>query len=92
MATIKHGVIYEYDKIAADNDKRGQRADGVFYVSETQFGLLENFILSNKSDGENSVEVMRLQLRRTSLKVIPSGRVLFCGTGLAKYLLYPWAI
>ena len=61
MATIKHGVIYEYDKIAADNDKRGQRDDGVFYVSETQFGLLENFILSNKSDGENSVEVMRLQ-------------------------------
>ncbi len=57
---VKSKVIYEYDKIAADSDKRG-REQNVLYISQKQFDLLENFILSNKNDGENTTEVMRLQ-------------------------------
>ena len=56
MAKTK--VIYEYDKIAAGE---GRGTDGVLYISQKQFDLLENFILSNKNDGENTTEVMRLQ-------------------------------
>lgn len=55
-------VIYEYDKITADDHKRG-KDKGVLYISQKQFNLLENFILSNKKDGENTTEVMRLQSR-----------------------------
>lgn len=56
MAKAK--VIYEYDKIAAGE---GKGTDGVLYISKKQFDLLENFILSNKNDGENTTEFMRLQ-------------------------------
>ena len=55
----KSKVIYEYDKIAAGE---GKGTDGVLYISKKQFDLLENFILSNQNDGENTTEVMRLQL------------------------------
>lgn len=54
----KSKVIYEYDRIAAGE---GEGADDV--LSKKQFDLLENFILSNKKDGENTTEVMRLQSR-----------------------------
>ena len=54
----KSKVIYEYDKIAAGE---GKGTDGVLYISKKQFDLLENFILSNKNDGENTTEFMRLQ-------------------------------
>ena len=57
----KTKVIYEYNKIAADDDRKGSRDNDILYISKKQFDLLENFILSNKNDGENTTEVMRLQ-------------------------------
>lgn len=57
----KSNVIYEYDKIAADDDRKGNRDNDILYISKKQFDLLENFILSNQNDGENTTEVMRLQ-------------------------------
>ena len=57
----KSNVIYEYDKIAVDDDRKGNRDNDILYISKKQFDLLENFILSNQNDGENTTEVMRLQ-------------------------------
>lgn len=57
----KSNVIYEYDKIAADDDRKGNRDNDILYISKKQFDLLENFILTNQNDGENTTEVMRLQ-------------------------------
>ncbi len=53
-------VIYEYGKIA---EGEGNGTDGVKHISRDQFKLLESFILSNQTDGENAAEVMRLQSR-----------------------------
>ena len=50
----KSNVIYEYDKIAADDDRKGNRDNDILYISKKQFDLLENFILSNQNDGENT--------------------------------------
>ena len=59
----KCNFIFEYDSIAADENRKGEKRDGVRYVSSKQFEMLENFILSNVSEGEDAAEVMRLTSR-----------------------------
>lgn len=59
----KCNFIFEYESIAADDKKKGEKIGGVRFVSSKQFEMLENFILSNISEGEDAVEVMRLTSR-----------------------------
>ena len=59
----KCNFIYEYESISADDKRKGEKIGEVRYVSSDQFEMLENFILSNISEGEDAAEVMRLTSR-----------------------------